>query len=111
LIYKLASEIPPNPPLLKGGQGGFLELPMALRNAHPFVYRSAVLCSLYHYCPKSENSVKKKTMNLTELTGNPEEALRNIFEKHSINLCGLYEINKSFVWLRLCRAVPSVGYY
>jgi len=29
---------------------------------------------------KSENSVKKKTMNLTELAGNAEKAIRNIFE-------------------------------
>jgi len=34
-----------------------------------------------YYSPKSENSVKKKTMNLTELTGNAEKAIRNIFEK------------------------------
>jgi hypothetical protein len=54
---------------------------MALRNAYSFVCGSAVLCSLYYYCPKSENSVKKKTMNLTELTGNAEKGLRNIFEK------------------------------
>jgi hypothetical protein len=36
---------------------------------------------LYYDCSKSESSIKEKTMNLTELTGNAEKALRNIFEK------------------------------
>ena len=36
--------------------------------------------TLYYDCLKSENSVKKKELNLTELTGNAEKALGNIFE-------------------------------
>jgi hypothetical protein len=33
------------------------------------------------FFPKLEKSVKKKIMNLTELTGNAEKALRNLFEE------------------------------
>jgi hypothetical protein len=44
------------------------------------ILSGGVFHPLYYYCLRSENSVKKKTMNLTEFTGNAEKALRNIFE-------------------------------
>ena len=36
---------------------------------------------LYYDCAKSEASVKKKTMKLTELTANAEKEFRDLFER------------------------------